>query len=151
LFLAVLAACAGKGASTGRGEFQQDDPGMGGRGGAGMYEAGSSGPLRTVYFDFDDFRLRSDARSTLEQNGSWLKSNPDVKVEIQGSCDERGSEEYNLALGQKRADAARQYLVDLGVDGSRLSTISFGEERPAVSGHDESAWAKNRRDDFVIR
>jgi peptidoglycan-associated lipoprotein len=74
-----------------------------------------------------------------------------VRIEIQGNCDERGTNEYNLALGKRRAEAARQYLIDLGIDSSRISTISFGEENPAVRGSTEAAWAKNRRDDFIVR
>jgi peptidoglycan-associated lipoprotein len=126
------------------------DPGLTGsdltRGG----EAGAIA-LRTIYFDYDEYTLRSDARSDLQANADMLRANAGVRIEIQGNCDERGTAEYNLALGQRRADAARRYLVDLGVDASRIDTISFGEERPAVVGHNEAAWAKNRRDDFVVR
>jgi peptidoglycan-associated lipoprotein len=107
--------------------------------------------LRTVYFDYDVFSLRSDAKAGLESNARALRESPDVRIEIQGNCDERGSTEYNLALGQKRAQAAKNYLVALGIDAGRIDTISFGEENPAVRGHNETAWAKNRRDDFVTR
>ena len=80
-----------------------------------------------------------------------LKQNPGVRIEVQGNCDSRGSTEYNLALGNRRAESARRYLRDLGVNSSRIGTVSYGEERPAVRGNNEVAWAKNRRDDFVIR
>ena len=105
--------------------------------------------LRTIYFDFDQFALSASARETLRRNAEILKSHPEIRVEIQGNCDERGSEEYNLALGERRANAVKRYLVDLGVPSSRLRTVSFGEARPAVQGHDESAWRYNRRADFV--
>ena len=90
-----------------------------------------------------------EAKSVLTENADWLKQNPDKRIEIQGHCDERGSTEYNLALGMRRAQAAKQYLVDLGVEQSRLRATSFGEERPAVRGEGEMAWSKNRRGDFV--
>jgi peptidoglycan-associated lipoprotein len=107
--------------------------------------------LQTVYFDFDVYSLRPEARRSLEHNAQVLRESSQVRIEIQGNCDERGSTEYNLALGQRRAESAKNYLVDLGIDSSRIDTISFGEENPAVRGHSETAWAKNRRDDFVIR
>lgn len=107
--------------------------------------------FETVYFDFDKSDLRQDARDVLYKNAEiMLKNNPDVKIQIQGNCDERGSAEYNLALGERRAKSAQQYLITLGVQADRLSIISYGKEKPAVEGHDEAAWAKNRRDDFVI-
>ena len=107
--------------------------------------------LKTVYFDFDKYNLRDDARRTLEQDAEILKNNPDVKVVVEGHCDERGTNEYNLALGENRANAARDYLVRLGIDAGRLSTISYGEERPVALGHDEAAWAQNRRVQFSAR
>jgi peptidoglycan-associated lipoprotein len=107
--------------------------------------------MRTIYFDFDDYSLSSEAKTHLKHNASILGSKGGSRVEIQGNCDERGTAEYNLALGKKRAESARQYLIDLGVDGSRVSTVSFGEENPAVQGSGESSWAMNRRDDFVLR
>jgi len=107
--------------------------------------------LQTVYFDYDDSTLRPDAREALRKNATYLKSNRDVAVEVQGNCDERGTEEYNLALGKRRAEAAKSYLVDLGVNSARVATVSFGEEKPVAMGHDEASWAKNRRTDFVVR
>jgi len=109
---------------------------------------GDSSAFRTIYFDFDRSDLSADARSGLQANASYLKSNASVAVTIEGNCDERGSAEYNLALGKRRAEAAAKYMADLGVATSRMNTVSFGKERPAVEGHNELAWAKNRRDDF---
>ncbi len=110
-----------------------------------------SSAFRTIYFDFDSSNLSADARSGLQANASYMKSNPNVSVTIEGNCDERGSAEYNLALGKRRAEAAFKYMADLGVATSRMSTVSYGKERPAVEGHNELAWAKNRRDDFKAR
>lgn len=107
-------------------------------------------PLARVYFDFDRSDIRPEMRSILQRNAEWLRRHPRVKVVIEGHCDERGTEEYNMALGQRRAETVKNYLVSLGVSPSRLSTISYGEERPADPGHDEAAWAKNRRAEFTI-
>lgn len=105
--------------------------------------------LKTVYFDFDKANLRPEAKELLKVNAQVLKDNPDVAVSIEGHCDERGTVEYNLALGERRANAAKQYLVDMGVAAGRMRTISYGEERPADPGQNEAAWAKNRRAAFV--
>ena len=110
-----------------------------------------SSMFHTIYFDFDKSDLRADAREGLQSNATYLKGNSAVQVTIAGNTDERGSNEYNLALGKRRAEAAYKYLVDLGVDSSRMTTVSYGEEKPAVEGHNELAWAKNRRDDFTAR
>ena len=106
--------------------------------------------LRPVYFDFDRYDIRADAKPTLRVNADAIlaKSGGGV-VTIEGHCDERGSEEYNLALGDRRANGVKRYLVDLGVPSSRLRTVSFGEAKPAVVGHDESAWRYNRRSEFT--
>jgi peptidoglycan-associated lipoprotein len=107
--------------------------------------------FETIYFDFDKSDLRQDARDVLSKNANiLLKEKPTAKVQIAGNCDERGSAEYNLALGERRAKSAEQYLITLGVAADRLSIISYGKEKPAVEGNDEAAWAKNRRDEFVI-
>ncbi len=103
-----------------------------------------------IFFAFDRSDLNADSRATLEKLASWLTTYQNVTVTIEGHCDERGTREYNLALGERRADAARDYLVALGIDGGRLSTISYGKERPAVLGSNEEAWAQNRRDVFVV-
>jgi peptidoglycan-associated lipoprotein len=118
---------------------------------SGMSSNADSSMFRTVYFDFDRSDLRADAREGLQANASYLKGNSSVAITIEGNCDERGSNEYNLALGKRRAEAAYKYLVDLGVESSRMTTVSYGEEKPAVEGHNELAWAKNRRDDFKAR
>ena len=107
--------------------------------------------FENIHFDFDKSFIRDDAKPTLGKVAAYLKKNPDAKLQIEGHCDERGTSEYNMALGQRRADSAKKYLVNLGVAGSRLSTISYGEERPADPGHNEGAWAKNRRAVFVLR
>ncbi len=107
--------------------------------------------LETIYFEFDDSGLRPDAKAELRAGAERLKQNPDVRIEVQGNCDTRGSAEYNLALGNRRAESAKRYLRDLGINASRISTVSYGEERPAVRGNNEVAWARNRRDDFVVR
>ena len=98
-----------------------------------------------VFFDFDKFDLRPDARDTLDRQAAWLKRYPSVTVKIEGHCDERGTREYNLALGQRRAAAVRDYLVALGVSASRIDVISYGKERPEVVGSNEDAWKQNRR------
>ncbi len=103
--------------------------------------------LDTVYFDFDRSTIRDDARAILQANADQLMSGGST-VTIEGHCDERGSEEYNLALGERRANSVKQYLVNLGVEGGRLRTLSYGEAKPAVQGHDESAWRWNRRGAF---
>ena len=114
-------------------------------------EPGVRGLLETVYFDFDSAAIRSDMRPVLQGDVSKIGSNPSWKmIVIEGHCDERGSEEYNLALGERRANATKQYLIDSGVSGAKLDTVSFGEAKPAVQGHDESAWKWNRRAEFVV-
>jgi peptidoglycan-associated lipoprotein len=105
--------------------------------------------LSDVFFDFDKYSLSSEAKSTLEANAREMKRVGEANITIEGHCDERGTKAYNLALGEKRAGAAKDYLVSLGVTASRITTISYGKERPFDSGHDESAWAKNRRAHFV--
>jgi peptidoglycan-associated lipoprotein len=110
----------------------------------------ASSPLKDIHFEFDRYELRADARETLDANAKWLKENPSIRVEIEGHCDERGTNEYNLGLGAKRAQAARDYLVSVGIPADRLSTISYGEEIPVCTEHAESCWEKNRRDRFVI-
>jgi peptidoglycan-associated lipoprotein len=104
-----------------------------------------------VYFDFDSSLLRDDARPLLQELAQKVKANPKAKIRIEGNCDERGTQEYNLGLGAHRADAARKYLLSLGVPSSRIETVSFGAEKPKYNGHDEDTWSKNRRDDFVVK
>ncbi len=106
--------------------------------------------LKMIHFAFDDYSLSNEAQQILMENAQWLTAHPAVEIQIQGNCDERGSEEYNLALGEKRAQAARDYLVQLGVKQGRMSVISFGKEQPLNPAHNEKAWAENRRDEFVV-
>lgn len=107
--------------------------------------------LEKIYFDFDSASLSEKSRTSLTSNAAYLKKYPAVKITIEGNCDERGSGEYNLALGEKRAKAAARYLTSIGVAEDRIATISYGKEKPADPGHDEAAWAKNRRDEFVLQ
>src|SRR3989449_1570393 len=103
-----------------------------------------------IHFDFDKANIRPGDAATLDQKVAILQANPNLRIRISGHCDERGSDEYNLALGNRRATAAKQYLVSHGIDAGRIETVSYGEERPLAQGHDESAWAQNRRDEFEI-
>jgi len=103
-----------------------------------------------VFFDFDKSDLKPEARATVEALAAWMTNYPATTITIEGHCDERGTREYNLALGERRANSVRDYLVALGVDSGRLSTISYGKERPAVLGSNEEAWAQNRRGVFVV-
>jgi len=103
-----------------------------------------------IYFEFDSIRLAPDAQEILTQKADWLRANPAATVTIEGHCDNRGTNEYNLALGEGRAQSAKAFLVDLGIDSSRLNTISYGEERPLDNAQTEEAWSKNRRAHFVI-
>ena len=113
-------------------------------------QARKAGALQSIYFDFDKYNLKPEAVKKLDQTADWLSKKPSVKIRIEGHCDERGTNEYNLALGDRRANSAKKYLIDLGIGSDRISTISYGEERPADPGHNEAAWAKNRRDEFKI-
>jgi peptidoglycan-associated lipoprotein len=106
--------------------------------------------LTTIHFEFDKYNLTSEAREIMAQNARDLADRPDAVIRIEGNCDERGTEEYNLALGEKRANTAKEYLINYGIDENRVSTISYGESKPVDMGSNEEAWAKNRRDDFVV-
>ena len=144
--VALLAACANKqeAAQTGAG-------------------AATSGPVPgsqedlvanvgdRVFFDFDRSSLKDDARATLDRQAGWLGKYPQVNVQVAGNCDDRGTEEYNLALGQRRANASRDYLVARGVQASRISTISYGKDRPTALGDNEQAWAQNRNTITSVR
>jgi len=154
--IVLLASCSKK-------DVTQDEPAFGASedgtaaptgetvGTEGAGDAGvASSDLRTVYFPYDSYSLQGDAREALKFNANWLKQNSSATVQIEGHCDERGTTEYNLALGEKRANAARDYLERLGVESSRISVISYGEERPQETGSNETAWAKNRRAAFII-
>jgi peptidoglycan-associated lipoprotein len=112
---------------------------------AAKMEAG----LQPIHFDFDKSFIRDDAKPTMKANAAYLKANPKVKIKIEGNCDERGTIEYNQALGQRRAQSAKKYLTDMGIKASRISLISYGKEKPICNEHTEECWQKNRRDDFV--
>lgn len=124
---------------------------LGPSGSIGMVEGSrTSEGLLPVYFDFDKSVIRQDQLERLAANGRFLKDNPQVKVRIEGNCDELGTNEYNLALGERRGEGARKYLLNMGIAAGRLTVLSYGEERPLKLGNDEAARAENRRDDFVI-
>ena len=116
----------------------------------GDSDSNKAGGLRTVFFGYDSSNLDASAKETLKNNAEFLKSNGSVDVQVEGHCDERGGRQYNLALGERRAKAVRDHLVAMGVAAKRVSVVSYGNERPAAEGHDESAWSKNRRGNFVV-
>ena len=111
---------------------------------------GEQGPLSDIHFDYNDYTVRQQDSEILHSNADWLQKNAGRRVQIEGHCDERGSEEYNIALGAKRAQAAKEYLQTLGVAGDRMSTISYGKELPLCTEHTEDCWAENRRDHFAV-
>jgi len=159
---AGLVILSGVGCSTkksGAGDAYAGSGGLGEEGIGGSLDARrtgatapeGSGPLKDVNFDYDSSELREDARLTLRENAAWLQSNTGATVEIEGHCDDRGTVEYNLALGAKRARAVKDYLVALGVADQRLTTISYGEELPLCYEQTESCWQRNRRAHFVVR
>lgn len=122
-----------------------------GTAGAEMKEGAATAAeaLKPIYFDFDKAFIRDDARDVMKANAAWLKAHPKVKIRIEGNCDEKGTSEYNQALGQRRAASAKKYLTDLGVSAGRVSLISYGKEKPVCTESAENCWQKNRRDDFV--
>jgi len=140
--LALLTACetqtGGSGGARGAG-------GAGGAGGMSSQQELVAKVGDRVFFDFNKHAIRADSQKTLQAQANWLKQRSSLSITIEGHCDERGTREYNLALGERRANAVKDYLVALGVPASRITTISYGEERPAALGHNESAWAQNRR------
>jgi peptidoglycan-associated lipoprotein len=111
---------------------------------------GENGPLGDIHFAFNQFTIQPEDGDILRQNAKWLQENPTTRVQIEGHCDDRGSEEYNIALGAKRAQAAKDYLETLGIAADRMSTISYGKELPLCTEETEECWAKNRRDHFVV-
>jgi peptidoglycan-associated lipoprotein len=106
--------------------------------------------LKDIYFDFDKSNIKPSEREVLNKNGEWLKDNPNVRVQIEGHCDERGTNEYNIALGERRAVSARDYLLSLGISSERLYTVSYGEEKPVCTEQNESCWWQNRRAHFLV-
>ncbi len=117
---------------------------------ADLEELNKKGYLKDIFYDYDLYDVKADQRDAMAANAEWLKKWPAVKIQVEGHCDERGSNKYNMALGDKRANAARDYLVSLGIDASRITTLSYGEERPFVEGQTEDAWSQNRRAHFVV-
>ena len=113
-------------------------------------DSNKAGGLRTVFFDFNSSRLTSSARESLDSSADVLKANDTVEIQVEGHCDERGGVQYNLALGEKRAKSVRDYLIAQGIPAAKISTISFGKERPVAFGHSEDEWAQNRRGNFVV-
>jgi peptidoglycan-associated lipoprotein len=111
--------------------------------------AESSSGLQPIFFDFDKSFVREDAQSAMKANAEWLKAHPKVTVRIEGNCDERGTKEYNQALGQRRASSAKKFLTDLGIPAKRITLLSYGKEKPGCTEDSEECWQKNRRDDFV--
>ena len=115
----------------------------------GIMEGRTTGPMLPVYFGFDDYSIRPDQRPRMKANADYLKKEDHITIRIEGNCDPRGTREYNLALGEKRALSAKKYLVNLGISADRITTVSLGEEKILLHGQDELAWAQNRRDDFI--
>lgn len=116
----------------------------------GMMEGRTTGPMLPVYFDYDSYSIRGDQKLRIQVNADFLTKEKTVHIRIEGNCDSRGTREYNIALGEKRALSAKKYLVNLGVASERITTVSLGEEKVLIHGHDEMTWAQNRRDDFVV-
>jgi len=125
-------------------------PGAPGAAGAAPGAVVPASPLKDVFFDFDKSNIKDDQKAALNDDIAWLKSNPKAKVTIEGHCDERGTVEYNLALGERRAKATKDYMVAAGIAADRIAVISYGKERPFVLGHDEAAWKWNRRSHYVL-
>jgi peptidoglycan-associated lipoprotein len=152
--LLLLSACSSTPSDQGAGAGS-GGAGAGGAAGAGQIVAGSDRDFIVnvgdrVYFDLDKFNIRNDQRSQLEKQAAWLKRYPAVQVTVEGHADERGTREYNLALGEKRANSAKDFLVANGIPANRVKVISYGKERPVALGHDEASWAQNRRAVTVI-
>ncbi|QQR69387.1 MAG: peptidoglycan-associated lipoprotein Pal [Alphaproteobacteria bacterium] len=158
--LVMVAACSSNDDEASRGMVTGQavtGPGVGGHmgpGGAGAVRPGSQEELVTVgdrvFFDFNSSDLTSEGRAVLDRQASWMKQNASVNVTVEGHCDERGTREYNLALGERRAQSVKNYMVAAGIAESRVQTISYGKERPAVPGSNESSWSQNRRGVTVV-
>lgn len=116
----------------------------------GDSDTNRAGALRTVYFDYSSAQITGATKEALDTNAEFLKQNPNVTIQVEGHCDERGSVQFNLALGEKRAESVREYLVAQGVEYGRITTISLGKEKPVAFGHDEETWSQNRRANFVV-
>lgn len=152
-FSTVLALCT-LAFSAGCSKKAQDDESgmpMGGEGGSiGDSDSGSAMGLQTVYFAYDSYSLESETKSVLQANAQILTDKPSLMIQIEGHCDERGGIQYNIALGEKRANAAKKFLMDEGISADRVATVSYGKERPLDPGHTDESWSKNRRGNFVV-
>jgi peptidoglycan-associated lipoprotein len=163
MMLAMVAGCSSK--QSGAGTGQENPGGPGGIGENGLGANGSSslnrfqhgtlgngqGPLSDIHFDYNDYSVRAQDGEILKSNADWMTKNSAARVQIEGHCDNRGTEEYNIALGAKRAQAAKDYLETLGVTAERMSTISYGKELPVCTEDTDECWAQNRRDHFVVQ
>jgi peptidoglycan-associated lipoprotein len=156
VMLVVVSCSSKKPAPVGDTNPNPNQLGEGGTGGSTTKEdwengtIGKGGPLSDIHFGYNDSTINEQDGSVLKSNASWLQAHPQAKVQVEGYCDERGSEEYNIALGAKRAEAGKEYLATLGISDSRMSTISYGKELPLCTEHDESCWQQNRRDHFMV-
>jgi len=156
----MISGCSSKKNASGSGNGTMNPvPGMGnenvgGTGSLSQYQKGelgaNGGPLSDIHFDYNDYSIRPQDSDILRSNADWLTKHPDTRVQVEGHCDDRGSEEYNIALGAKRAQAAKDYLSTLGVSGERVSTISYGKELPVCTEETDDCWAQNRRDHFAV-
>ena len=156
LTLAVAGCSSKKSDQTGaEGANPLGEQGVGGEGSLkqlqqGTLGSGAQGPLTDIHFGYNEYTVQPQDGSILRTNANWLSAHANTRVQIEGHCDERGSEEYNIALGAKRAQAAKEYLITLGVSPDRLNTISYGKELPLCTEHNESCWDQNRRDHFAV-
>jgi peptidoglycan-associated lipoprotein len=154
----AVVACSSKKNQAGTGAEGANPLGESGTGPGGSLQqfqqgslgSGGQGPLTDIHFAYNEYTIEPQDGSILHNNATWLTAHANSRVQIEGHCDERGSEEYNIALGAKRAQAAKDYLVTLGISGDRISTISYGKELPLCTEHEESCWSQNRRDHFVV-
>lgn len=154
-FLSVLAAVALLGACESAPTAQQTTAGTGGATATSIVPGSQQDLVANVgdrvFFDYDSFALRPEARAQVEKQANWLKKYPNVAIAVEGHADERGTREYNLALGERRANAVKSFLVSQGIPGARLKTVSYGKERPVALGSNESAWTQNRRGVLVVQ
>jgi peptidoglycan-associated lipoprotein len=163
MMLAMVAGCSSKQSGAGAGQGNTGAGGIGENGlGAnsstslnrfqkGTLGANEQGPLSDIHFDYNDYSVRAQDGEILKSNADWMSKNSAARVQIEGHCDNRGSEEYNIALGAKRAQAAKDYLETLGITADRMSTISYGKELPLCTEDTDECWAQNRRDHFVVQ
>jgi peptidoglycan-associated lipoprotein len=164
VMLAMVAGCsskqsgAGAGAGGPGGSGGIGENGLGPNGSSslnrfqkGTLDANGQGPLSDIHFDYNDYSVRAQDGEILKSNADWITKNSGTRVQIEGHCDDRGSEEYNIALGAKRAQAAKDYLETLGIAADRMSTISYGKELPVCTEETDECWAQNRRDHFVVQ